>query len=138
MNDIGLPLTLDLETVITIHDVIIESTGGRPGLSGDISLEGALARIDNRIYYEGLVNPIEIAAWYGFAIARQHAFVDGNKRTALVSMDVYLDLVNINIDLSQPIPEDLADLMEHVAEGLVSQQELADWLQNHEIPPLTD
>ena len=125
-------LTIDLHTVITIHDDVLKSTGGRAGLSGDISLEGALNRIDNRVYYEGLSDPIEIAAWYGYAIARGHAFIDGNKRTALVCMDVYLDLVKINIDL-QPVPEDLATLMENVAEGRVTQAELANWLRANEI-----
>ena len=127
------PLTIDIETVITIHDDILQSTGGISGLSGDKSLEGTLNRIDSRIVYEDLADPIEIAAWYGYAIARGHNFVDGNKRTALVCMDVYLDLVNINIDLSHPIPEDLATLMEDVAEGRLTQQELADWLKAHEI-----
>lgn len=127
------PLTINIETVITIHESVIQSTGGLSGLSGDKSLEGTLARIDHRICYENLADPIEIAAWYGFAIARGHNFIDGNKRTALVCMDVYLDLVNINIDLSHPIPEDLANLMEDVAEGRVTQQELATWLKAHEI-----
>lgn len=126
------PLTIDIDTVITIHDEILLGTGGIPGLSGDKSLEGTLNRIDTRICYEGLADPIEIAAWYGYAIARGHNFVDGNKRTALVCMDVYLDLMNIDVDLSQPIPEDLATLMEDVAEGRVTQQELAEWLKTHE------
>src|SRR5258708_1451841 len=133
MRDQNLPLTIDIETVITIHNDVLQSTGGLPGLSGNKSLEGTLNRIDTRIFYEGLADAIEIAAWYGFAIARGHNFVDGNKRTALVCMDVYLDLVNVSIDLSHPIPEDLANLMEDVAEGRLTQQELADWLRTHKI-----
>lgn len=132
-KDPAYPLTIDMETVITIHHDILQSTGGISGLSGDKSLDGTLNRIDTRIIYEGLSDPIEIAAWYGYAIARGHNFVDGNKRTALVCMDVYLDLVNINIDLSHPIPEDLATLMEDVAEGRLTQQELVGWLKAHEI-----
>lgn len=133
MFDNGPPLTIDLETVISIHDGILQSTGGLAGLSGDKTLEGTLNRIDSRIIYEELNDPIEIAAWYGYSIARGHNFIDGNKRTALICMDVYLDLLNINIDLSHPIPEDLAKLMENVAEGLVTQSELANWLREHEI-----
>jgi len=128
-------ITIDIDTVITIHDEIIKSTGGITGLSGDKSLEGTLYRIETRVYYEGLSDPIEIAAWYGYAIARGHNFIDGNKRTALVCMDVYLDLVNVNVDLSDPIPENLARLMEDVAEGHVTPQELADWLKINEIKP---
>ena len=131
-NETNYPLTMDFDTVVTIHDEILKNTGGIAGLSGDISLQGALARIDFRIDYENLIDPVEIAAWYGYSIARGHAFVVGNKRTALVCMDVYLDLVNVNVDLS-PVPEDLAKLMEDVAEGKVTQQELAIWIRANEI-----
>ncbi len=127
-----LPVTLGIEEVITIHDEVLLDTGGLSGVNLDI-LEGALGRIENRIFFDGLTDPIEIAAWYGCAVARAHAFVDGNKRTALVCIDAYLDLVNIDIELS-PTPNDLARLMEEVAQGILTQKELADWLRVHNNP----
>lgn len=125
-------LTLNVDQVIETHDFVIQKTGGLLGLSKDISLESVLNRISNEILYNDLRDPIEVAAWYGYAIARGHAFIDGNKRTALMCMDAYLELVNITLNL-QPTPKELADLMEKVAEGLMTHHVLSAWLRTRQV-----
>jgi len=76
--------TLGEDAILATHDEIILETGGLPGTCPDKSLEAALHRIDDYIYYENVTDLHEIAALYAIAIAQGHVFNDGNKRTALI------------------------------------------------------
>jgi death on curing protein len=78
-------------TVLALHDEQIAEHGGLPGIKDEGLLESALARPEN-LYAYGKPDIIELAAAYGFGIARNHAFVDGNKRTSLVVTELFLDL----------------------------------------------
>ena len=78
--------------VIAVHDEILIQTGvGRAGCHID-KLESVLNRIDQQMYYSGVNDIFEIAAWFGIAISKGHAFVDGNKRTGLAVMLTYLEI----------------------------------------------
>ncbi|MDY7540243.1 type II toxin-antitoxin system death-on-curing family toxin [Undibacterium sp. RTI2.1] len=115
---------IDAQKVVEIHDLILSL---EPGLSGDHgidALEGALSRIDRRIDYEELDDVFEIAAMYAVALARGHVFNDGNKRTALVTALTYLSLQGIDIERD----DNLEEIMVDVADGTLSQVELADLL----------
>lgn len=72
---------LTIEQVLSIHLQILHNTQEDRGLSPDMSLESALNRIDDHVYYTGLNNVYEIAALYAIAIAKGHCFSNGNKRT---------------------------------------------------------
>ena len=65
---------IDAETVIEIHDYILSTEQGLPGGHGRGPVEGALARIENRILYAELDDIFDIAAMYAVAIARGHVF----------------------------------------------------------------
>jgi death-on-curing protein len=78
-------------TVLALHDEQIAEHGGLAGIKDEGLLESALARPEN-LYAYGKPDIIELAAAYGFGIARNHAFVDGNKRTSLVVTGLFLDL----------------------------------------------
>jgi death-on-curing protein len=78
-------------TVLALHDEQIAEHGGLAGIKDEGLLESALARPEN-LYAYGKPDIIELAAAYGFGIARNHAFVDGNKRTSLVVTELFLDL----------------------------------------------
>ncbi|MPR10701.1 type II toxin-antitoxin system death-on-curing family toxin [Microvirga tunisiensis] len=78
-------------TVLALHDEQIAEHGGLPGIKDEGLLESALARPENLHAY-GTPDIIELAAAYGFGIARNHAFVDGNKRTSMVVTELFLDL----------------------------------------------
>lgn len=120
--------TITLQDVIDIHDEVIKGSGGINGLSRDKSLEFALFRIDHRIHYEGLEDVYEIAAWYCFAIARGHTFIDGNKRTAFICMTSYLSAYSIELEFNES-DEELANFMENLANGEVAIESLVIWLK---------
>ncbi len=117
---------LSAEMAELIHDEVL-NPGELQGLALDKSLDGALARVDNRLVY-GLIGDIfDLAAAYAAAIACGHCFNDGNKRTAHQSMDVCLDLSGIEIDWNI---EDVGNMVIRLAQGLVDEEDLAAWLRN--------
>ena len=119
-------LLLPADLVEAIHDGVL-NPGELPGRARDKSLEGALARIDNRLAY-GLIDDIfDLAAAYCVAVAQGHCFNDGNKRTAFRVMQVCLDLHG----LAEPmLPEDeTGQIIIRVAQGLMDEGALAEWLR---------
>lgn len=131
---IRLEKTITLQDVIEIHDDVMNDSGGINGFSGDKSLESALCRIDHRMHYENLENPFEIAAWYAYAIARGHTFIDGNKRTAFICMKSYLDAINIELEFKET-NDQLADYMENLADGKITIEDLTRWLMSSSLAP---
>jgi death-on-curing protein len=119
---------LDAATVIEIHGDIVEEFGGLAGICPDKSLDGALGRIDNYVYYEGVEDIFLIAALYGIALAQGHIFNDANKRTAFLSM---YDFLLINGYLLLPESLDGTDTMVSVAYKKISHEELAKWLEKN-------
>lgn len=85
------PEWLDLEIVIDFHSEQLALFGGPEGIRDLGLLESALGRAQNKFAY-GESSLAVLAAAYGFGIVRNHPFVDGNKRTALASMIVFLNL----------------------------------------------
>ena len=122
---------LTVEAVEAIHDEVLSESGGLPGLSPDKSLESALYRVNNHALYQGVSDIYEVAALYGYAIARGHVFNDGNKRTAFVSMVAFLELNGHGLG----VPEgEVPDTMVAVAEGDMKLPELAQWLRTGSRP----
>ncbi|WP_448977222.1 type II toxin-antitoxin system death-on-curing family toxin [Neisseria sp.] len=116
---------IDGELVALIHQTVLADEAGLKGYADMARLEGALSRIANWQQYEDLQNIYEIAALYAQAIAKAHAFPDGNKRTALLTMLTYLDLQGIGI-----VPDQgLDDLMVDLAAGKIDFRQLAEVLQ---------
>lgn len=116
---------IDSGLVALIHQTVLADEAGLKGYADMARLEGALSRIANWQQYEDLQNIYEIAALYAQAIAKAHAFPDGNKRTALLTMLTYLDLQGISI-----VPDQgLDDLMVDLAAGKIDFRQLAGMLQ---------
>jgi death-on-curing protein len=120
-------LILTPDMVEAIHDAVL-NPGELPGRALDKSLEGALARVDNRLAY-GLIEDIfDLAAAYCVAVAQGHCFNDGNKRTAFRVMQVVLDL---NGRSEPPLPpETLGDVIIRVAQRQIEEAALAEWLRD--------
>jgi len=116
-------LTPDL--VEAIHDAIL-NPGELQGRARGMSLEAALARVDNRLSYGLIACPFDLAAAYAVAIARGHCFNDGNKRTAHQCMDICLDLNGIRIAWNT---EDVGETIIRCAQGMMEPGDLADWLR---------
>lgn len=121
-------LYLTIEDVIDIHEDILNSYGGLPGLREIGMLESALKRIDFHKNYTGLSDLFETAALLAQALAQGHVFADGNKRTALVSTYNFLILNGHKLTASQKEAE---DMMVDIAEKKISSEKLTDWLKKH-------
>ena len=78
--------------VIELHDYVLARTGGSSGLRDDGLLESALSRPLNRWSYEGVEDIRDLAATYGIGLAKNHPFIDGNKRAAFLGVGVFLEL----------------------------------------------
>jgi len=116
---------LTVEAVDAIHDAVL-NPGELQGRAMGKSLEGALARIDNRIAYGLIGDAFDLAALYAMAIAQGHCFNDGNKRTAHQTMDVCLALNGIEIDWDH---EAVGQQIIALAQGLIDDGQLAEWLR---------
>ncbi len=94
------PEWLDIDIVLDFHAEQLALFGGADGTRDRGLLESALARPRNKFTY-GETNIAALAAAYGFGIARNHPFVDGNKRTALAAMIVFLALNKFDLEAPQ-------------------------------------
>jgi len=114
-------------TVLAIHDEQISEHSGMPGLRDESLLLSALARPQNLAAY-GSSDLADLAAAYAVGIARNHPFLDGNKRTALtVAAGVFLPLNGYRLVASDA---DTVDVMLFVADGSMAESEFAAWLRN--------
>lgn len=112
--------------VLAIHQMLLAEHGGQAGIRDQGLLESALARPRQRFSYDESVSIFELAASYGFGLARNHPFVDGNKRTALVAAAVFLELNGYSLDAPEV---EAAVMYEHLAAGEVSEEALAEWFR---------
>jgi death on curing protein len=115
------------ETVIAIHHRQISEHGGREGLRDEGLVASALARPQNLLAYtQPPPDLAALAAAYAYGIARNHPFVDGNKRTALVAARTFLLLNGVNLQASQD--EKFLTFL-RLAEGTLTEEQLADWIR---------
>ena len=124
------PIWLDKPEVLIAHSRQLAEHGGSDGIRDEGLLDSALAKPRNVFAYEDHVTLPRLAASYAFGIARNHAFVDGNKRTALV---ISLGFLRINGIALVASPEDLYLTFLHLAEGSLSEQELTAWFTRHAV-----
>ena len=113
-----------------IHAGQVREHGGTLGLRDEALLESALARPRHRYGYDEGVDLIGLAAAYGFGLARNHPFIDGNKRVAFQAMYVFLGLNGYRIDAEEAA---VVRLMLAVAAGEISEPELDAWLRRHTV-----
>lgn len=116
---------LSAELVDSIHDEVL-NPGELPGRARDKSLDGALARIDNRLAYGLLHDIFDLAAAYAVVIATGHCFNDGNKRTAFRSMQLVLHLNGVSLPWNA---DEIGPLIIRAAQGLLDEEDLAAWLR---------
>jgi death-on-curing protein len=125
------PQWLSVDIVIDIHAEQLALFGGPVGLRDPGLLESALGRPQNKFAY-GEHDLAALAAAYAFGIARNHPFVDGNKRSALAAMIVFLNLNGVDLLVPQP---DMTAAILAVAAGEVEEDILAQWLRDHLAQP---
>jgi death on curing protein len=117
------------DLVLTIHADLLQRYGGEPGLRDRGLLESALAQ--PRMTFGGKdvhKTVFDKAAAYGFHICNNHPFLDGNKRVALVLMDLFLQKNGWEIVSSE---EDVYSMMMSLATGKLSKPKLSSWLKEN-------
>ena len=117
-------------TVIAIHLEQLQRHGGGHGIRDEALLESALARPQNLAAY-GDPTVFDLAASYAFGIARNHPFIDGNKRTAFVASALFARKHGQRLHAPQP---EAALMFLRLAAGELSEEELASWLHRHSRP----
>ena len=116
---------LDASLVERIHDHVL-NPGELPGRARDKSLEGTLARVENRLTYGMIADAFDLAACYGVVIAQGHCFNDANKRTAFRAMQVCLVLNGVQMRFET---EETGQIIIRAAQRLLDEGELAEWLR---------
>lgn len=114
--------------VLAVHEAQLAEHGGLAGIRDQGLLESALARPHNLEAYADDVDAASLAASYAFGIARNHPFFDGNKRTAFVIMELFLNLNGWTLEADDV---ECISTMESVAAGERKEKDLAAWLRSH-------
>lgn len=122
---------IKFNSVLAMHNRQIAEHGGSSGIRDEGLLLSAMARPENLWAYGENVDIVGLAATYAFGIAKNHPFVDGNKRTAMVVAVTFLNLNGVDFDA--PLPDVYIQFL-GLAEGSVSERELADWLRERSFP----
>ena len=118
---------IDRQALVLLHDESLAEHGGAPGLRDEGLLESALARPQNLIAY-GERDFADLAAAYGFGLAKNHAFMDGNKRAAFLALGLFLALNGWRLAATQA---DATLTMLDVAAGALDEAAFANWIRTH-------
>lgn len=116
---------LRLDVVEALHDRQLAEHGGPSGIRDGGALESALARPRNLAAY-GEPDAAALAASYAFGIARNHPFVDGNKRTAWLAARLFLEVNGVALEFDKV---EATQTMLALAAGELGEDELARWLR---------
>jgi death on curing protein len=122
------PRWLSMNVILAIHSDQVREHGGSLGVRDKGLLESALDRPRNRFYYEPDSDPAQLAAAYGIGIAKNHPFVDGNKRVAFQAMYVFLGVNGLTITADE---EEVVRLVLALASGELNEEELVAWLRKN-------
>ena len=113
-----------------VHDEQLAEHGGGAGLRDPNLLESALARPQQLAHY-GSPDAADLAASYGYGISRNHPFIDGNKRTGFVALELFLALNGYDLSATDA---DCVLIMLSVAAGELEESAFAEWVRSHSQP----
>ena len=125
------PRWLTIAYLLALHSDQIQAHGGPLGLRDRGLLESALERPRNRFHYDSDADLPALAAAYGFGLANNHPFVDGNKRVAFQAMYLFLGLNGFRIEAPE---EEVVVLILSLASGQLDEPALAAWLRERSFP----
>jgi death-on-curing protein len=118
---------IDAQLILAVHDEQLAEHGGGSGLRDANMLASALTRPEQLAHY-GTPDVADLAAAYGFGLARNHPFVDGNKRTAFVAVELFLALNGNELTATDP---DCVIQMLELATGTLPESDFALWIRTH-------
>lgn len=119
------PKWISKSSVLAFHERLLAEHGGAPGLLDEGLLEAALAGPRNHFAYEQ-ADIIRLAAAYAYGITQNHPFVDANKRVALTTAGVFLELNGFRLVASE---QDAANATLSLSSGEIDERQFADWLR---------
>ena len=120
------PVWVPVRAVAAMHAELISEHGGLAGPVRIAELEAALGRPQHQYSYSKPTPSLErLAPAYGYSLARNHCFADGNKRIALAVMDVFLQLNGCELTAGEV---DAVEIIQSVAAGELTEDELAAWI----------
>ena len=122
------PAWIDKRALLLLHKESLAQFGGAVGLRDEGLLDSALARPANTHSYEGCEDLAVLAAVYGFGIARNHPFVDGNKRAAFLAVGVFLAINGHR--LAAP-PLVAIEVILSLAAGSMEEARFGEWIKTH-------
>lgn len=121
----GSPRWISKKALLLLHEESLAEFGGGRGLRDEGLLDSALARPENVHFYQPESTIPDLAAAYGYGLAKNHAFVDGNKRAAFLAIGLFLTMNGYRLKASQI---DAIRTMLGVAAGEISEQDLSGWI----------
>ena len=124
----GEPRWISKKALLMLHEESLAMFGGPSGLRNEGLLDSALARPLNTHVYNGDITLADLAASYGFGIAKNHAFLDGNKRAAFLSIGMFLSINGHKLVADQV---DAIQTMLAVAAGELNERGLAAWIHKN-------
>ena len=113
--------------LLLLHDESLAQHGGASGIRDDGLLESALARPENLLAY-GSPDLAELAASYAYGLAKNHPFVDGNKRAAFLATGLFLALNGQRLVVAQA---EATVMVLDLAAGEITEAAFANWLRAH-------
>ena len=119
------PIWLLKPVILAAHNMMISRFGGAPGIRGEGLLDSALARPVNLYHHENMSDITRLAASYAAGIIKNHAFVDGHKRTGFIAAYTFLD---INGETLQADEISATTMTFSLESSEVSEIEYATWL----------
>lgn len=123
------PIWITKELAIAIHKRQLAEHGGADGIRDEGLLDSALVRARQQFAYQDPTPSIAaLAAAYAYGIAKNHAFLDGNKRTAAVVCETFMELNGETLEANDA---ELYRVFLALAEGSLSEAALAEWLTAH-------
>lgn len=125
------PKWLSRFAVDRMQEALIRQDGGSYGIRDGGLIDSALARPVNRWQYDPGSDLAALAASYGYGLAKNHGYVDGNKRIALAVLSVFLFRNGLLLEASEP---EVVVAMLALAAGELSEADLADWLRQKAVP----
>jgi death-on-curing protein len=122
------PTCVSRHALELLHRESLKEHSGAAGLRDSGLLDSALSRAQNIFAYEGADDVFRLAAAYAFGIARNHPFVDGNKRAAFIAAGLFLALNGARLKADKA---EAAAIVLDLAAGTLSEAQFADWLRRN-------
>lgn len=121
------PLWVSEKLVTTVHEMLLAEHGGLSGIRDEGLLQSALNKPQQLFRYQPESTLFDLATAYSFGLAKNHPFVDGNKRIAFTIATVFLELNGIIFDAPEA---EVVVFFEGLAGGKISEETLAQWLSD--------